>query len=778
MDVKLRQLVSKAAGTYFVVTDKSQVAAIESESKMRLIFINVEKGQPNVLMKFAKGDTTGFLSVFGKSTRSQEKRGNFSIQTCLDALKAGPIAVVNLRAFDSNLDLAGVVGLNPNVTPVEEATPSYVSLFNRSNFWIPNAKNITSILTEQNLLNFGNVGNSDLSIFVTKAKDVTELTAEGDKSLRQMSIEVDEYPALNFDMLFKDTFVDVYVFNNNFNVGNISTNQYYGHLFDADGNVDLAKLGELAAISEAGFVRKFTGTMIPNLKSELDAEISIDTVINQYFMTVGLICHINDDLLETDNQLLFDVYGAEFFDAAGVKLAGVSDSLLSHVVPAALTKSTAVYPLTAVNQNVAPTKANLITYGCVKDLDNSFVGSFEQGIRIDTVLKGADSNYVKVVSMEVLNATEPIMIDDPQNPGTPIASGSTYTKVKYVCSGPVEFGAGDATVTVVNMFTETGLVHSNFLVSYKPREAQFVNGTADRQNEILDMMNDPGIVKGIKSTPGIRYIVDAFKSYVEANYKYQFGILVDELDQKNKFTRGILNEIFIEDFEKSVNPLFKVNPNGIFDWTYVPEGGNKTYSTKLLSKFATGESLCFAFGPGNIVNGIRKPLAGLVSNLFYNKSLAFDILANESGYVDGITELEPIDDDERAFAEKFRYNPVIYYNGGYTIFGNLSMQAKNTAQQQIHNSELLCYIKESLFNLAKSESFKKGNYDDYLRTETESKNFMESLALKGAIEPNPVVICNASNNTREIAKNKIKLVHIEYTPINGLEKVVFDLEIK
>ena len=86
------------------------------------------------------------------------KRGNFSIQTCLDALKAGPIAVINLRAFDSTLDVAGVVGLNPNVTVQEEATTPYVSLFNRSNFWVPNGKNITNILLEQNLLNFANVG--------------------------------------------------------------------------------------------------------------------------------------------------------------------------------------------------------------------------------------------------------------------------------------------------------------------------------------------------------------------------------------------------------------------------------------------------------------------------------------------------------------------------------------------------------------------------------------------------------------------------------------------
>ena len=188
--------------------------------------------------------------------------------------------------------------------------------------------------------------------------------------------------------------------------------------------------------------------------------------------------------------------------------------------------------------------------------------------------------------------------------------------------------------------------------------------------------------------------------------------------------------------------------------------------------------MCFYFGPGNIVGSVTRPVSGLVSNLFYTKTLPFDVLANSTGYLDGISELEiVIDDDDRVSCEKFGYNPIINFGGGNTIYQNLTGQKAKTSLQQIHNSELLCFIKESLYNLSKSEAFKKGNYADYLRTETEATNFMTNLVLAGAVYPNIIVQCDAANNTPEIAKNKIKLVHIEYTAVDALDKVVFDLKI-
>lgn len=778
MDTRLRQIVSKSAGTYFLVSDNSQVATIEAEAKMRLLFINTEKGPVNMLFKFAKGDISGFTSVFGRGTRLQEKKGNFSISTCLEALTSGPIAVVNLRAFTS-ADQVGVVGLNPNKTAEDSASVAYTSLFNTNTFWVPNSQNIPSLLAGNEVLNFGNVGNSDVSIIVTlaSAADVLTLTSEGSKSLANCALEIDEYPALDFNMLLQDTFVNVYIFNNTFGAG-VSTNQYYGQLFNVDGNLDLSRISELTAIAEAGFVKKYTGSLIPNLLSESSQNISIDKLINADYINYGVISFINDELFELSNKLLLDMNGYEFFNGTTSKVALTSDYLLSHVVPASLTTGSVVYPLLVIGDNVAPIAKNILSYGAVKigTSETEFEGSFDQGLRIGDSIQGVNG----IVKISGVTSIDPVAV---------IGAG-TYNKVKYTTSGPIAYVAtvhpivGETPayttyeVKKLNLFTTTGVVKPFSLGGYLPREAQFTNGTASRQSDILDMMVSPGIVKGIKGTPGIRYVVDCFKSFVEPSYKSQFGSLMVSLDEGNRFVRAIINEPFISDMQKSTDPLFKQTPSGVFDWSYVPEGGNTTYSSTLLTKFNLGANMCFFYGCGNVVGSVTRPLAGIISNLFYLKTNAFDVIANSSGYLDGISALESaIDDTDRASCEKFSYNPVINFNGGNTIFGNFTGQKTDSSLRQIHNSELLAYIKESLYNLSKTEAFKKGNYDDYLRTETEATNFMNSLVLAGAVQPNIVVVCNASNNTAEIAKLRMKLVHIEYTAVNALDKVVFDLKI-
>lgn len=769
MDAKLSAIISKAAGTYFIVTDNSDVTTIESTSKMRLFFINSEKGPVNTVVKFAKGAKTSFTSVFGKSTRLKEKRGNFSIQTCLDALSAGPIAVVNLRAFDDTIDKAGIVGVSPNIVKEEELTVPYKNLFNTNKFWTARPKNIPELFTRNNLLNFGNIGNSNLSIFVKFANesDVSILTNQYNETLSASTLEIDDYPTLDPNMLLKETFVSVYIFNNTFDKTTVGTNKYYGQYFDNNGNIDMQNIDNLADIVEAGFIGKYTGSLIPHLITENDVNVSIDNVINGNYITTGLIAYINNDLFDTEIEKLLDINGSEFFGVDNNKVAETADYLLSHVVPLTLTKLRTTYPPVVKADNVIPVSNNKNEYLTVKIDDYSFEGSFEQGLRIGDIITGVDG-YVEIKSIDILDADAVIGV-----------STDTYQKVKYTCNGKVLFTTEDTKTFIVknHLFTKTGLLHPFALTAYKPRTTQFTDGTSSKQSEIIDMMNNPGIVKGIKSIGNIRYIVDCFKSFVEPNYKYQFGTLAKTLNDSNVFVSAILNEPFIEDLEKSINPLFKESVNGVFDWSYLKTGGNTQYSSKLFTKFTEGSMYCYFYGPGNVIGDIIKGGAGLVSNLFYTKNADYDVVANESGYLD-YTEVESdIDDDDRAYCEAFRYNPIINYNGGLTIFGNNSGQKKVTAQTQIHNVELLLYIKTNLYALSKSEAFKKGNYDDYLRSETEVSNFMTSLALAGAIEANPVVICSADNNTGEISKQRIKLIHVEYTPMNALEKVVFDLVI-
>ena len=882
LDVQLRRIVPKAAGTYFIVRDNSQVEEIQNENKMRLFFINVEQGPINVAVSFAKGDTDGFKAVFGRGNRQMLKNGNFSIQTCLDALEGGPITVVNLRTFDNEKDKCDVTGLNPNNTKINGLTTksvSYTKLFNTNTFWTPNYNKMNDIV-ENCLLNFANVGNTPFSIFVTYSKYVNLVTSQGDETLASCSMEIDEYPAIDFNTLVKDTIVDVYLFNNTFDKETVSTNQYYGHLFYSNGRIVFDRINELCSIPEAGFVKVFTGSLIPNLKNEQGDEISINTVVNQYFMETGLICDINDDIFEIERQKgspLIDASGFSFFTESGDKKEDVSSNNLSHIVPDKLTIDIDGCDITS--------QAGYIKVEKVATDESSFITTYGSGIRYGNSILGKD-NVVSVISIEIVEDVEELTDD---------------TKIKVYCNGPVKFSSiseskkdsktetvasdikiefidsvsdelkkessingniitfnklnnnswfkikingteygsikpkndhklsveseqiltnnqyedilfenieenqkyqviitsegdtfkaklvkynddsekeidGDFVVKYNDIFA-TSQIEPTTLNAYTPRKEQFIDGSSNRQKEILDMINNPGIVKGLTGVRGLRYVVDCFKSFVEGSYKSQYGQLMTTLDEKNRFVRFIGNDVFVKDLQNSTNPSFKDVLNN-FNLSYLQDGGNRDVSTKLLTKFATGDEFCFFFGPEKKINNIEVGIAGNISNLFYQKENAFDVVANTTGVVDGITELGyTFDDDERMYCEQFRYNPVIYLRNSYRIYGNLTAKASKTAQQQITNSELLAYIKENLYNISMTENFKRGTYDDYLRTETQCKEFMSSLVLAGVIDADFICECNTTNNTLEIRKQKIKLVHIEYTPVDVLEKVVFDLTI-
>lgn len=773
MDIRLREIAGKAAGTYFIVTDNSGVSEIETTSNLRLFFINTEKGPVNTIVVFNKGDKSSFETVFGKRMRKKEKQGNFSIKSCLDALSSGPIAVMNLRVF-TELDTAQVSGVNPNKTVGEKITDKYSDLFNTNGLWTIRPKNIVNSLTQEHLLNIGNVGNANVSYFVTVAdkSSVDTLTNEGDKTLKNTALEIEEYPALNGDMKVYDTFVDVWCFDNTFDSLTVSTNPYYGQLFNATGLINYSDLPVLANIPEAGFNRKITGSLIPNLKNEFDESISIDTKMNSVFAETKLICYINDDVLEnTDiNDLpVINTLFEGYFDNSTFDLEDVGN-LLSHRLQNESTNSFTVQ-LNAIDitDNVLLSNKSFVKYtsGIFPDISvkNIIWGIYENGIRLgDRVIDDlGKSQYI--TNIEIIEQNSVIDIVP--------ASGVTYTRVKYTLSGPL---SGTSYIWVKDLVRNGKVIATN-LNSYVPRIEQFTNGSNARQIEILDMMLSPGIVKGLKNFTGIRYIVDCFKSFVDGGYKYQFGQLAKTLDESNKFVRALINEPFIEDLEKSTNPLFKDSPSSVFDMKYLETGGNLQYSTNFLSKSATGAEMCFYYG--SILEGNDEiPSAAQISNLFIQKTYAFDVIANASGYLDTVDGL-PLnpDDIERKYMEKFKWNPFIKTTKGYTIYGNSTGQKNTTALSQIHNSELLAFIKESLYNLSRDDAFKKGTYNEYLATETEVQSFMNDLALSGAIQPNPIVICNASNNTPEISKQKIKLIHVEYFNIDALDKVVFDLNL-
>lgn len=443
MDIRLREIVGKPAGTYFIVTDNSTITDIEETSNLRLIFISSPKGAVNTIFIFQKGDVAGFNTIFGKSSRKQEKRGNYSLKTAEQMLQGGPVAIMNLRTFE-DIDKVGVVGINPNTTIVESKEIPYTQCFNTNNLWTIKPKQIIKGLTTEHLLNFANVGDGDSSIFAVKSKTLySKQTSEGNLTLSGCTLEIDEYPGLNFETMLKDTFVDIYIFNNTFDPATVGTNKYYGHLFNSEGTISNDDLFELSQIPEAGFNRIVTGSLIPNLKNELDEEISIDTVINTMFAETGIIAFINDDLLELEDEETIDMDGSSYYDETGKMKEDISKNMLSHVLPDNLKKKS-VNALSVptyneitnylVNEVEIKKTNNVIEYVVDKvkisdeaDEANKFVTAMELGIRVGDKIKGTDGSVVEVVGIEILESDVPVgkepdpvpPLTDPDGEGEP-----------------------------------------------------------------------------------------------------------------------------------------------------------------------------------------------------------------------------------------------------------------------------------------------------------------------------------------------------------------------
>ena len=325
------------------------------------------------------------------------------------------------------------------------------------------------------------------------------------------------------------------------------------------------------------------------------------------------------------------------------------------------------------------------------------------------------------------------------------------------------------------------------LPAYKMREEQFVNGTPERQSSILDMMIAPNIVKGLKNSHSYRprYLVDAFKTFIEPAYKYQFGVLAKELSEKSTmFCRSIINEAFVEDMQKSKNPYFRVSPDKPFNTEFVETGGNKRLpGSNTYEKPKEGDKYCFYFGPGVTVNHfgqtIIAPPAGLVSKAFvdkYTSMFPYSIVANTSGIISGsgVSGVEvDFDQEDRDSLERVGYNAIIRELGkGLMIYGNNTGQYRTkTSMSKIHVSELIAYIQEQMLAITRDYVFKVNDYQNRLEVKKRADAVMNQVLDNGGVLyfENK---CDASNNTIEIIENDMCILDTIIVAGHGAEKFV------
>jgi hypothetical protein len=322
------------------------------------------------------------------------------------------------------------------------------------------------------------------------------------------------------------------------------------------------------------------------------------------------------------------------------------------------------------------------------------------------------------------------------------------------------------------------------LKSYTPRSAQFLDGTATRQNEVLDTLLNTGLKKALanRDLSTWNYIVDGFKSFIEPNCKYQ----LKEVAKERKIGRAICNTPSINDFIYSTDPYFRDEINGQFDPKYITTGGNKElpHSNSFSLPSDSGEYAYF-FGPNlTHVEGKLVPPASLASNAFARKYLVgkpYMIVAGDDGLITGrgITGVEytfsesESEKGDRDFLNPFGYNVILNKGtNGLQIYGNRTAQnTVETPMSSIHTSEVVMYIQERINKLLERYVFKYNIARNRMVIKEEADAICREPLADGAISGFENQI-DEFNNTREVINNRIGILDTVLYDNNGMEILV------
>lgn len=323
------------------------------------------------------------------------------------------------------------------------------------------------------------------------------------------------------------------------------------------------------------------------------------------------------------------------------------------------------------------------------------------------------------------------------------------------------------------------------LKAYKARNAQFLDGSADRQGKILNMLLDKNIKDALsnRDLTTWNYIVDGFKSYIEPNVKGQ----LKEVAKNRILARAIYNMPSIFDFSRSTNPYFSQDIGGTFEPRYITTGGNlELPHNNTFSLPSESGWFAYGFGPNLNLSGSTKtmPPAAAVSNLFQNKYLIgkpYMILAGpDQGAIriSGVSGVEYVFNEtndgkgDRDYLDPFGYNVIVNKRSGLQIYGNkTSNNTVNTPVSSIHTSEVLMYIQQRINLMLENFVFAINNSQNRMVIVKQANDICEEPLGAGAISGYRNQMDNI-NNTSEVIANRIGILDTVLYDANGMEILV------
>lgn len=322
--------------------------------------------------------------------------------------------------------------------------------------------------------------------------------------------------------------------------------------------------------------------------------------------------------------------------------------------------------------------------------------------------------------------------------------------------------------------------------AYIPRTEQFLNGTFERQESVLNVLTESSMNKSLANRKLIQwnYIVDGFKTYISPNAKHQ----LKSVAQKRVTGRAICNMPSVYEFANSTDPYFSTTIGGDFDARHIATGGNKKLPHNNTFSLPSHEGWYAYFYGANLklASGRTFPPAATVSNSFalkYKNSKPYVIVAGEddgrllSGKATGLEHVfsETNDGDgDLDHLYPFGYNALTTteIGGNIQIFGNHT--AYNTVSSPmgaIHTSEVVMYIQEQINSLLKRYVFKYNTANNRLRIKEEADSICQPAKDAEAIS-NFTNQIDTLNNTEDVRNNRIGILDTKLVDSNGMEILV------
>ena len=293
-------------------------------------------------------------------------------------------------------------------------------------------------------------------------------------------------------------------------------------------------------------------------------------------------------------------------------------------------------------------------------------------------------------------------------------------------------------------------------------EKHYVNGTAARQKQILDRMNDAGIMSSF-TDPTIfrcRYMIDSFKTYIEPNAKIQLATLANAA----KRFLVLIPAPFYYELRTSKNPDFH-NALGQFDMSYVANGSNPDKpSTNSFYYARNADSSKYLVACMNVFynDGFTDtivPATGALGKLYYSKHSGthkvYDIVAGQDWPLAAAGIIKPefeAGQDDRAAMEKMGTNVLQMIDGVIQIRSNKTVyQTVLSAFNYPESLEKCFFISDYVEPTLSGKLFKYNDADARLAVKQKADSGCDIMVADGAINDYENK-CDLENNTVEVRK--------------------------